>query len=251
MMVWTGVRVMYYPGSAPVGAEASRGVKCLFLIFYAMHWTSLLQRCQTTRHCQPVACSARSAPFESGGGGGFWGRSSPLPPPSGAEIFEVPKAPKKIFDRLKARKKNLAQSFRGGGGGAPQSDAERLKGPLSAGQRDALATHKGSPWRNTCPPPPPRLPSTNLCTNSDSPVHAAPTLSTCACSTLLTSARETATGRTGTSSADEVLPPLRSVKFTKNNTRPSAGTSGTTKAKWGWGCGNAVRGYGTCVAGST
>ena len=54
----------------------------------------------------------------------------PPPSPSGAEFLEAPKAPKKIFDWPKARKKIWPNVLREGGGGAPPSGAELLKGAL-------------------------------------------------------------------------------------------------------------------------
>ena len=65
------------------------------------------------------------------------------PPPNGAESLEAPKAPKKISDWTKARKKMWPTLVRGvwwvggsrGGGGAPPSGADLLKGALHTGLR--------------------------------------------------------------------------------------------------------------------
>ena len=73
-----------------------------------------------TGHRQPktlvrkgLAAGLSRAPFKGLGGG----PAPPSPPPrSGAEFWEALKAPEKIFDRPKARKKNWPNLLRRGGG---------------------------------------------------------------------------------------------------------------------------------------
>ena len=89
--------------------------------------------------------------------GGF----APPPPssPSGAEVLEAPKAPKKIFDWAKARKKIWPNLSKGGGGsgGCPpcvtfRRVAVSLRGP---GQSPVLPFACCVGLLRFAPPPPP------------------------------------------------------------------------------------------------